>query len=260
MKKVLPEGMPAATEKLLLASGAASEITISCARLPGMVAVYESFDWMLPDQFEAFGYRKAFFESQVKEAIESGSFQVLVLGAGYDTLCWRLASEYAGRVRFFEIDHPATATSKAKGVERMGHPDNLHLLAGDLSSQKLFDLLSANASWDEDAQTIIIAEGLLMYLSLEAVEDLLCQCALVTGEDSRIVFSYLPEGGDGQPYAGRWTNLLLWLQRVAGEPWLSCIDPNKLVGFLKKTGWNLVGAVEEQYDQCGVEKYAVAEK
>jgi hypothetical protein len=72
-----------------------------------MFSVYEAFDWMLPGQFEAFADRKAFCERQVKDGIDGGATQILVLGAGYDTMGWRLAPEFSG-VNFFEIDHPAT--------------------------------------------------------------------------------------------------------------------------------------------------------
>ena len=256
MEKILPDGLIAATEQLLIASGAASEATVNWARSQAMVAVYEAFDWMLPGQFEAFGHRKAFCELQVREAIEGGACQVLVLGAGYDTLCWRLAPEFSGRVRFFEIDHPATAICKARGINLMGQHENLYLFAEDLGRQKISEILSATTSWDETAQTVIIAEGLVMYLQEEAVEDLFCQCARVTGKRSRIVFSYFPKDADGRPYVGSWSNLMLWLQRVGGEPWLSSIAPTELDGFLKKTGWNMV--TDEQYSRYGVEYYAVA--
>lgn len=66
---------------------------------------------MMPGQFVAFAHRKAFCERQVREGIGAGASQVLVLGAGYDTMGWRLAPEFSG-VSFFEIDHPATARLK----------------------------------------------------------------------------------------------------------------------------------------------------
>jgi O-methyltransferase involved in polyketide biosynthesis len=72
-----------------------------------MVSVYEAFDWMLPGQFEAFAHQKAFCEHQVREGIGSGATQILVLGACYDTMGWRLAPEFTG-VSFFEIYHSST--------------------------------------------------------------------------------------------------------------------------------------------------------
>ena len=115
MEKILPAGIVEATEKILVAAGAASETVVRVARSQWAVSLYEWFDWMMPGQFEAFAHRKAFCEHQVREVIRAGAGQVLVLGAGYDTLGWRLAPEFPG-VDFFEIDQPATAVPKAKGV------------------------------------------------------------------------------------------------------------------------------------------------
>ena len=94
MSEVLPPGIVEATANLLVASGVAGKETVRFARSKVAVCIYLAFDWMMPGQFESFAHRKAFFERQVRECIESGIKQVLVLGAGYDTLGWRLAPEY----------------------------------------------------------------------------------------------------------------------------------------------------------------------
>jgi methyltransferase (TIGR00027 family) len=224
-----------------------------------MVSVYEAFDWMLPGQFEAFAQRKAFCERQVREGIGEDASQILVLGAGYDTMGWRLAPEFPG-VNFFEIDHPATARFKARGIEAMGQRDNLLLIAEDLGGRKLEDVLKTNELWDQSARTVIVAEGLVMYLPPEAVRDLFYQCAVVAGVGSRMAFSYIPSGADGRPDVGRWTGLLLWLQKVVGEPWTWSIRPEELGPFLEKAGWTNAPALAGTTRKHGVEFYAVATK
>jgi len=259
MDRILPPGIVPATEKLLVASGAVGPRTLRWSRSKRMVSVYEAFDWMLPCQFEAFAQRKAFCERQVREGIDGGATQILVLGAGYDTLGRRLAPEFSG-VNFFEIDHPATARLKARGIDAIGRPKNLRLIAEDLGKQKLSDVLKADNSWDENAQTVFIAEGLVMYLSPEAVRDLFCQGAVVVGVDSRIAFSYIPAGADGRPDAGRWTGLMLWLQKVAGEPWLWSIRHEELGQFMAEFGWVATSAQDDLKYKYGVEYFAVAKK
>jgi methyltransferase (TIGR00027 family) len=224
-----------------------------------MVSVYEAFDWMLPGQFEAFAHRKAFCERQVRDGIGAGATQILVLGAGYDTMGWRLAPEFSG-VNFFEIDHPATARLKDRGIDAMGRRKNLCLIAEDLGKRELVDVLKTNNSWDQSARTVIVAEGLVMYLPPEAVLDLFCQCAVVSGVGSRIAFSYIPTGADGRPDAGRWTGLMLWLQKVVGEPWTWSIRPEELGLFLEETGWTIALDQVETARKHGVEFYAVATK
>jgi len=259
MDRFFPPGTVQATEKLLVASGATGARTVRWSRSKRMVSVYEAFDWMLPGQFEAFAHRKAFCERQVRDGVGAGATQTLVLGAGYDTMGWRLAPELSG-VNFFEIDHPATASLKAKGIDAMGQRDNLCLIAEDLSKRKLVDVLKTNKSWDQSAQTVIVAEGLVMYLPPEAVRDLFCQCAAIVGAGSRIAFTYIPTGADGRPDAGRWTGLMLWLQKVIGEPWIWSIRPEELGLFLAETGWTNALALAGTTGKHGVEFYAMATK
>jgi len=259
MDRLLPPGIVQATEKLLVASGAVGARALRWSRSKRMVSVYEAFDWMLPGQFEAFAQRKAFCERQAREGIGNNASQIIVLGAGYDTMGWRLAPEFPG-VNFFEIDHPATARFKERGIEAMGQRGNLILIAEDLGERKLEDILKTNELWDQTARTVIVAEGLVMYLPPEAVGDLFCQCAVIAGDGSRIAFSYIPSGADGRPDVGRWTGLMLWLQKVLGEPWIWSIRPEELGLFLKKTGWTNTPALAGTTLKHGVEFYAVATK
>ena len=140
MENVLPTGIVDATAQLLVESGVVGRQAVNFSRSRLAVGIYLAFDWMMPGQFEAFAYRKAFCEKQVRKGIEAGARQVLVLGSGYDTLCWRLAPEFA-RVNFFEIDHPATIRLKAKGIEKMGQRINHHLLGGD--ERELIDAIQS---------------------------------------------------------------------------------------------------------------------
>jgi len=259
MEAILPPGIVDATRKLLVASGATGERTVKWAQSQRSVSIYEAFDWMLPGQFEAFAHRKAFCERQVRDGIDAGATQILVLGAGYDTLGWRLAPEFSG-VNFYEIDHPATARLKARGIEAMGRRKNLCLIAEDLGKRKLSDVLKDCSSWDESASTVIVAEGLVMYLPPEAVRDLFCQGAAVTGIGSRIAFSYIPSAADGRPDAGRWTGFMLWLQKAAGEPWTWSTPPEALGQFLEETGWIIAPEQAGEAHKHGIEFFAAATK
>ncbi|MFC1501599.1 class I SAM-dependent methyltransferase [Elusimicrobiota bacterium] len=259
MKSILPRGIVEATAKLLVASGVVSAKVIGIARSKTAVRIYEVFDWMMPGQFLAFGHRKAFFERMVREAIAAGATQVLSLGAGYDTLGWRLAPEFPN-VSFFEINHPATARLKAKGIQSMGERDNLHLISEDLAKRKLVDVLKAEQSWSTKAQTIILAEGLLMYLPPIAVKDLFKQCAEITGSGSRIAFTYIDTGADGRPDAGPWTKLTMWILKVSGEPWLWSVRPQELDRFLEETDWKNAPDLLGTNNKLGIEFLGIAKK
>ena len=259
MGQYFPPGVLEATADLMVASGAAGKRSVQWARSKRMLAVYEALDWMLPGQFEAFAHRKAFCEHQVRDGIAVGASQILVLGAGYDTLGWRLSAEYP-EVKFFEIDRPATAALKAKGVNAMGTRDNLFLIAKDLGNQDLIDVLTENPDWDRNAQSVIIAEGLVMYLAPESVKSLFDQCAASVEVGSRIAFSYIPTGADGRPDAGPRTGLFLWLQKVGGEPWLWSIESDALGLYLEECGWVIDQEQKWAVRKYGVEYFIVATK
>lgn len=259
MEEVLPPGIVDATAKLLVESGVVGRRAVQFSRSLMAVRTYMAFDWMMPGQFEAFAHRKAFCERQVRKGIDAGARQVIVLGAGYDTLCWRLATDYVG-VNFFEIDHPATVRLKVKGVDAMGQRANLHCIAEDLGERSLRDVLHADARWDVTAATVIVAEGLLMYLPPEAVRTLFEHCAAITGAGSRMAFTYVGTRKDGQPDAGPWTWLVLWTLKASGEPWLWSMPTEELGPFLEKTGWTKDRDRAEALDVCGVEFYGVATK
>ena len=257
MNEVLPPGIVEATATLLVKSGTVGKGAVRFSRSRIAVGIYLAFDWMMPGQFEAFAYRKAFCERQVRKGIESGAVQILVLGAGYDTLGWRLAPEFP-EVKFFEIDHPATASLKARGIEAMGQRDNHYLIAEDLSQRQLVDVLRSNDAWDPTVSSVIVAEGLLMYLNSKAVGTLFEHCAEVSGTGSRIVFSYVGTRSDGQPDAGSWSWLVLWLLKKTGEPWLWSLRPSELGPFLKEHHWTIASDMRLSTEKYGVEIYGVA--
>jgi len=257
LTEILPAGIVDATATLLVESGAVSATAVRWSRSRKMISVYKAFDWMMPGQFEAFAHRKVFCERQVREGIGAGVSQVLVLGAGYDTMGWRLSPEF-GRVQFFEIDHPATASLKAKGIDAMGRRTNLHLIPEDLGKRQLVDVLHANEAWAPTAPTVVIAEGLLMYLPPEAVLALFGQCAAITGVGSRIAFTYIGTLADGRPDAGPWTRLVLWILKLSGEPWLWSIRPEELGPFLDVNSWTITPDRVVSSGRCGIELFGVA--
>ncbi len=257
MEDILPPNTVDATAELLTKSGVASIKTVNFARTQLAVGIYLAFDWMMPGQFVAFAYRKAFCEQQVRQGIEEGARQVLVLGAGYDTLGWRLAQEFSN-VNFFEIDHPATSNPKSKGIKSMGLPTKLQLIAEDLGKVEFVDVLTKEEIWDTTVQTVIVAEGLLMYLPVEAVCKLFEQCAIVTGANSRIAFTYVASKSNGEPGAGPWSWLVLGILKAGGEPWLWSISTEELPHFLKKHGWTVVNVNARSPEKHGIEFYGTA--
>ena len=248
---VLPPGVGEATERVLLEAGLLSPRTLRIVRSRWLLWVYELADKML---FEGLGHRKMFCEREVRAAIDAGATQVLVLGAGYDTLCWRLAPEYP-EVRFFEIDHPATSFVKVRAIEAMGRPANMAMIAENLAETSLRTVLTAAIGWT-DARSVVVAEGLLMYLAEDDVRTLFENLVACTGPESRLVFTHVEPGDDGRPSVGRWTRMSRISLRLVGEPLRWSIHRDGVATFLAGLGWRSVAATGGP-EGAGVERFVI---
>jgi methyltransferase (TIGR00027 family) len=250
-KPRLPEGLVELTERLILATDVFGygPRMISVSKKPWVIRLSNYFETKMPGAFEGIGERKIFMNEQVLAAIEVGATQVLVVGAGFDTLCLRLAPQFP-HIQFFEVDHPATSAAKAKGVAQEGQPENMTLLAADLNKTPLSILMKETERWDTGAQSAVVAEGLLLYLEEEEVLELFREVAACTGPGTRIAFSH------GVAVEEHWfANAML---RVIGEPWLSSCASADLPEYIGP-GWSVI-AMREARSKRDLEGFAVAQK
>lgn len=250
-KTRLPQSLAELTERLILAAGVPGYgyRMINLNKKPWSVRLYEYFESKTPGTFEGIGERKIFMNDQVLAAIKAGAKQVLVVGAGFDTLCLRLAPQFP-RVEFFEVDHPATSTAKVKGVAQEGQPENMSLLAADLNKTPLSVLMKVAGRWDTSAQSVVVAEGLFIYLKEEAVRQVFREVAACTGLGTWVAFSH---GITIKEHL--FANALLGL---IGEPWLSSCASADLPGYIGQ-GWTVI-ATRGTRSRRGLEGFAVAEK
>ena len=106
----------------------------------------------------------------VEERLAAGAFeQLVVLGAGLDTLPYRRA-DLLGGMQLFEVDHPDTQAFKLGALERAGihAPENLAFVPFDFENTTLADALDAGGI-DRSKRTLFTWLGVNMYLTGEAV-------------------------------------------------------------------------------------------
>lgn len=162
--------------------------------------------------------------------------QVVLLGAGYDSRAWRLASQLAGRP-LFEVDHPATAARKARLVEQLTLPPARRVLAvTDFLSSPL-DQVLVQAGFDAGVRSYFVWEGVSMYLSQQAVEATLHTLAKLAAPGSQLGmdFWFPLEGGLG----ARLHRLAVGLVTLVGEPVTFGLPPDRAAAFLAAHGWSL---------------------
>jgi methyltransferase (TIGR00027 family) len=185
----------------------------------------------------------------VEAAIEQGARKVLFVGAGFDTLCLRLAPQHPD-VQFIEVDHPATSAAKAKGIALEGQPTNMIQIAADLGERPLSKVLSEDGRWETSVPSVLVAEGLFQYLTDDEVRELLVEAAACTSPGSRFVFTHAILGH---------RKLVSILTGLIAEPWKSAVQSEDLTEYVEGTGWTIISDVDTD-EAHGVERYAVAER
>jgi methyltransferase (TIGR00027 family) len=144
-----------------------------------------------------YALRKRYLEEVARDALATGIRQVVIIGAGFDTLALRLHEAFP-ETEFFEVDHPATQRVKKRVVEDNRPPKiNLRFIALDLARANLEESLMSHADYRPDAKTLFIAEGLLMYLAPEEV-DRLFRFITRSVEGNRFAFTFMETQGDGR--------------------------------------------------------------
>jgi len=195
-------------------------------------------EWLLmPGISRHYVLRKRYIEDAVRAAIKQEATQVVNLGAGFDTLAWRLHKEFSG-VNFIEIDHPATNAQKAKAL--MGgetSPSNLHMLAVDFSKQNLLEALSPFEGFEAKRKTIFICEGVLMYLLEKDVVTLFDSLKQLTGKGTQLVFTCVEPMESPSNNNGR---LLKFLYLIKNEPLNWIMARPDLPDFVEKQGYKML--------------------
>lgn len=163
--------------------------------------------------------RKRKIEELVRSAITDGYSQLLVLGAGLDTLAIRLSRD----IKCIEVDHPATQQLKKK----VAGDTNVTFVAADFTRE-------AGAFVSGDA--IVVAEAVLLYLDEAEVRALLRALRSRHGA-TRLIFTFWEPR---QPINFQnATRLADWWLRKHGEPGRWAIDPNHVRAFLESEGFQL---------------------
>jgi len=178
-------------------------------------------------------------DEEVRTAIERGACQVLMVGAGFDTLCLRLAKEYPD-VLFVETDHPATSVAKQRAVEEMGESSpNLQMIAVDLGQVSLADTLDGLPEWDAGLPSVTVAEGVLPYLHPGEVDRFFAIIHERSGPGSRIVISHTRLDENGEVWMGDLGSTASEFLKRRGEELRSGIPDGNARAFLKEHGYRL---------------------
>jgi methyltransferase (TIGR00027 family) len=170
--------------------------------------------------------RTTAIDSAVRDAIAAGATQLVVLGAGYDGRAWRMP-EMAG-VKVFEVDHPATQGDKRTHLPELppsiGH---VELVPIDFEKESLGPVLD-RAGHDSASPTCWIWEGVVMYLTRDAMRATLAGIANRSAPGSTLIVNY------HTVHRRLFARLMFWL---IGEPQISAWTPEEMAADLRSVGF-----------------------
>lgn len=230
---------PAILTRILTAGGTGDRVLPLLRLAPARWCLLRLERLLLPGIITHYLARKRQIEAHVERSIRAGCERVVVLGAGYDTLCWRLHGKHPG-VRFIELDHPATQQVKR---EALGSSAGLRLQPIDLASELPATALGRIES-ERDCATTFVIEGLTMYLPPQRVASLMRDVANCAGPAGSIVFTFMERDARGSiGFRGQNPLVARWL-KARSEPFLWGIEREELPGFLRSNGLELAGITD----------------
>ena len=182
-----------------------------------------------------FACRHRFSEDRMWAALDRGVRQVVLLGAGLDTLALREPA-ISTRVMFVEIDHPDSQRWKLERLRAIGLPTaGVHYVPVDFASQVLEEELSV-AGVRSDQPTFFAWLGVTQYIS-EAAGIATLALAGKYAPGSEIVFDVIIPFEDLNPDDLRISLAARASSQERGEPWISFYRPEEIAPRLLAHGF-----------------------
>ncbi len=187
--------------------------------------------------------RHAFIDEHLLAALATCE-QVLVLGAGYDSRAYRFAAEIAGRP-VFEVDLPPLSRRKAAVVEAYAElfaHAAIRRVEIDFRTQSLEEQL-AGAGFPAGRPTVVVWEGVSMYLTAGAVRGTLAALRSACGAGSVLAMDFWQHLGGRRPY-DRLRRAGERAIRLIGEPLTFATPAATLDRLFADAGFELIDRAE----------------
>jgi methyltransferase (TIGR00027 family) len=171
--------------------------------------------------------RTKHFDRILDEALRSGTRQVIILGAGFDSRGYRFRERLKG-VRFLEVDYGPTQENKKQRVKAvLGRlPSEVRYIAMDFNKDDLLVQLR-RGGYSEKERGLFIWEGVTMYLPEAAVRQTLRFIRQHSAPNSTVAFDYAiasdPNINDPNSRFAR-----------LGEPWIFGFPGNSAEALLRE--------------------------
>lgn len=176
--------------------------------------------------------RTKFFDRVVVSALDGGLTQVVVAAAGYDGRALRYAKE---GVTWFEVDHPDTQRDKLARLSRLGiDASHVTFVTADFGQDDVDRALVA-AGFDPMMPSLILCEGIAVYLDQPVLTSLLSALGAVAAPGSRLAIS-LFVSSDSPGLVNRRADFQASVAAL-GEPTRTVLTIETAEALLAATGW-----------------------
>jgi methyltransferase (TIGR00027 family) len=185
--------------------------------------------------------RSRYTEDTLAGAVAGGTAQYVILGAGLDSFAYR--SALAGRVRVFEVDHPATQDRKRERLAAAGIsiPENLAFVPVDFERDSLAGALTL-AGADRSRPAFVSWLGVTMYLTQDAISETL---AVIGGlaRGTELVADFMLPAGLRDEAGDSYVEQVAPVAAQRGEPWRTFLSPPDISARMSRHGLAVRGHV-----------------
>ncbi len=183
--------------------------------------------------------RTRYIDDIVEERARAGVSQVVLLGAGLDARAYRLNN--LERTVVFEVDHPASqAYKKERAAALIPRAKEVRSIPVDLERESFANRL-AEAGHDRAAPTTFVWEGVVMYLSIEAIDQTIDRIAECSAPGSTLVMTYWERAADESLYVRAIKAIL----RSMSEPLKSALSQAEIAEKLTRAQFQVEADVDD---------------
>lgn len=182
--------------------------------------------------------RGRYTEEALAASAGRGVSQYVILGAGLDSFGYRC--DLAGRLRVFEVDHPATQRWKRRLLSgaAITVPDEVTFVAVDFETDSLTARL-ADSGLSLREPALVSWLGVTMYLTRAAISRTLAEIGRLA-PGTELVANYMLPAHMRDAEAAAYAEVVMPAAAERGEPWLTLLAPDEMSDLLKAGGFGQV--------------------
>jgi len=156
--------------------------------------------------------------------------QLVIIGAGLDGLALEMSRQTTFQ-KIIEIDHPATQNVKKQLIPNA----SFDFVPMDLTIHSVKELKSQLV----DTPTLLVWEGVSMYLVEADVQKFLKELSEILPKKSEMIWTYMIPDHQAKIRFHYGAGIIGWGLNILKEPFIWGISSEKLDGFVANCGWTL---------------------